>query len=482
MKMGALTNELSTVGLRVANGTVLEDVYTDLKWPNCKATYNKMWLDPVIASANQTIKAFVRNAKYKVVVENDSPDEKDKANIEFIESCMNDMEESFNDYINESLSFLKYGFCVNEKVFKYRNNKGEHKSRHSDEKIGWAKLPVRSQDSISRWRFDNKGRNLLSVEQNLSLVCGSYDYKQGGNGFSDNIIDIPRQKFMLFRHDTERNSPIGTSPLRACYSPWKYKAQIEEYQSAGISRDLGGLPVIKMPIEYLSDDAPDDKKQVYQMFKDIIMNLHNNQQAGLILPRFIDEVTKMDLFDFELVSTSGGKMYDTTKIISNYENKILMTYLADVLKLGQDASGSFALSDNKTNLLAIGIKSIIEEILQEFNRDLIPQTMRLNGEFDASKYPKITVEDLDERDLEKLGKFIQQTVSVGAVETDQTLSEWLRKEAGAPPVDRDKPLDPKLVAGGGDAPSRAGDGMATKGEGTATKVSGGDKATGNASI
>jgi hypothetical protein len=176
-------------------------------------------------------------------------------------------------------------------------------------------------------------------------------------------------------------------------------------------------------------------------------------------------------------------MYDTVAIINNYENKILMTYLADVLKLGQDASGSFALSDNKTNLLAVGIKSVIEEILQEFNNDLIPQTLTLNGWEDKGDFPKIVVEDLDERDLEPLGKFIQQVVSVGAMETDEDMSDFLRETIGAPPVDRTKPLKPEMVSGGGEAPSRSGDGMKTGGDGTAStpQSSTGDKATGNAS-
>lgn len=481
-KLNLVGNELSTVGLKVTNGVVTEEVYADLKWPACKATYNKMWLDPVISSANQTIKAFVRNAKYSVTVDDQEKTTEQQAQIDFIKSCMDDMEESFNDVINEALSSLKYGFSVHEKVLKYRNNKGKYKSKFDDGRIGWAKLPIRSQDSISRWLFDPKGRDLLAVEQDISLVNTNYNYKDGTRGFTDTKIEIPRNRFMLFRHDVERGSPIGTSSLKACYKPWKYKEQIEEFQSAGISRDLGGLPVIYLPPEYLSEDATDDKKAVYQYYKDVIMNLHANEQAGLILPKFVDEATKTDMFSFDLVSVKGGKMYDTVAIISNYENKILMTYLADVLKLGQDASGSFALSDNKTNLLAVGIKSIIEEILQVFNRDLIPQTLKMNGWTDSTAYPKIVVEDLDERDLTVLGKFLQQTVSVGAIETDQTLSDWLREEVGAPPVDRTRPLDPKFVAGGGAAISRSGDGMSTKGEGTATSVSGGDKATGNASI
>lgn len=480
-KLSLLNNELSTIGLKVSSGYITEEVFEDLRWPNCKNTYSKMWYDPNIAAANQTIRSFVRNAKYKLNVKAQNPTEDQKKQIEFIESCMNDMDTSFNDVINEALSFLKHGFSVHEKVFKFRDSRGKFKSKFNDGKIGWAKLPIRSQDTISRWFFDGYGRNLEYVEQDLSLVSHSYNPDKPYSGLANNRIKIPRNRFLHFRHNVERNNPEGNSPLKACYIPWRYKNQIEEYQAAGISRDLGGLPVIKLPPEYLSEDAPDDKKAVYNYYKEVIRNLHANEQAGLILPKYVDPETKADMFEFELVSVEGGKMYDTVAIINNYENKILMTYLADVLKLGQDASGSFALSDNKTNLLAVGIKSIIEEILQEFNKDLIPQTLIMNGWVDNGDFPTIEVEDLDERDLTVLGKFLQQVISVGGIETDQNLSDWLRTTIGAPPVDRTKPLDPTMVAGGGNAISRAGDGMKTAGNGTSTKIGGGDAATGNAS-
>jgi len=227
----------------------------------------------------------------------------------------------------------------------------------------------------------------------------------------------------------------------------------------------------------MSENASEDKKKVYAYYKDVIRNLHANEQAGIILPSFVDPESKKELFTFRLESVQGGKMYDTPAIISQYENKILMTFLADVLKLGQDASGSFALSDNKTNLLAVGIKAIIDEILQEFNRDLIPQTLKLNGWAITDDIPKITVEELDERDLGVLGKFIQHVSAVGAMEVDEDFSEWIRTEMGAPPVNRDKPIDPKMVAGG---ESKSGEGIKTGAtNGTAKTVAGGDSSASN---
>ena len=209
---------------------------------------------------------------------------------------------------------------------------------------------------------------------------------------------------------------------------------------------MNGMPMISLPPEYMSPDASEDKKAVYNYMQDVIRNLHMNEQAGLVFPRFIDPESKQDLFDFKLVSVDGSKQFDTAKIIDRYENKILMTYLADVLKMGQDnTAGSFALSDNKTNLMAVGIEAILTQLLEVINRDLVIQTAKMNG-WDISKpMPKICFEDLDERDLDKLGAFIQRTVQVGAMETDQVLSDELRQIAKLPKADPNKKIRKELL-------------------------------------
>lgn len=465
--------ETGTIGLKMNNGVVVEEAHAALQWPKSLDTYNRMSYDPAISSANNTIRAFVRKATYTVKYPEGGETESHKAQIDFIKTLMKDMDTTFADVMGESMSFLKYGFAVHEKVFKYRNDKGKFKSKYSDGKIGWAKLPIRSQDSIYRWHFDEFGRDLTAVEQNLNMVSHNYSIdgehlhtKFGKNG--DGRIKIARKKFMHIRHNTERNNPEGTSPMKACYIPWMYKARIEEFQAIGISRDMGGLPVIYLPPEYMSEDAPDDKKAFYLYCQDIINNLQANEQAGMIFPKFVDEHGN-DLFTFTLESVNGGKMYDTATIISGYENKILMTYLADVLKLGQDASGSFALSDNKTNLLAVGIQAIVDEVLQEYNRDLIPQTMQMNGfpPIDG-EYPHIVLDELDEVDIAVLAKAIQQFAAVGALEVDQNLSDFIRDTLKIPEVDRSKPIAENMIGGG---MSKSGEGSKTSGNGTASSPS-----------
>ena len=70
-----------------------------------------------------------------------------KAEAEFLESCMGDMEKSWMETINDILSFLPYGYSVHELVFKKR--RGIHsrdrrfRSKSSDGRWGWRKPPNR---------------------------------------------------------------------------------------------------------------------------------------------------------------------------------------------------------------------------------------------------------------------------------------------------------------------------------------------------
>ena len=62
-------------------------------------------------------------------------------------------------FITEVCTYLDYGFAIHEKVFRRRLK--ANGSKFNDSIIGWRKLPVRSQSTISNWLFSDDGRELL---------------------------------------------------------------------------------------------------------------------------------------------------------------------------------------------------------------------------------------------------------------------------------------------------------------------------------
>lgn len=224
--------EVGTTGLKLSNKQILEESREELRWPRAIKTYKDMGKDATISSAINLFKMMVSRIEWDVEPPKNSTEEQEKK-AAFIKQCMNDMEHSWFEFIQNASSSYTYGFSVHEKV--YRRRTRESGSKYSDGLIGWRKLPIRSQDTISGWVFSDDGRELLEVEQDLSTVShyGRYNSLAQKNG---NSIKIPRKKFLLFRVNPERDNPEGNSLLKTVYLSWKYRTAIEEQEAIGIVR------------------------------------------------------------------------------------------------------------------------------------------------------------------------------------------------------------------------------------------------------
>lgn len=303
--------EVGTTGLKISNKAILEESKLELRWPTVIKTYKNMQKDATISSAINLFKMMLARIEWSVEPPKNATDEQVKK-ARFIEQCMHDMDHSWSEFIQDVSSAYTYGFSVQEKVYRKRlKSKG---SRYNDGLIGWKKLPIRSQDTISGWEFSDDGRDLLSVEQDLSLIShyGRYNNLVQQNGSK---ITIPRNKFMLFRVNPERDNPEGNSLLKNCYIAWKYRIAIEEQEAIGIVRNMVGTPVVKIPPIYMSPDATTEQKAIFEYYKNLVRNLERNEQSGIVIPQAFDPDSRQPLFSFELLSVSSGRQYDTSEII-----------------------------------------------------------------------------------------------------------------------------------------------------------------------
>lgn len=196
----------------------------------------------------------------------------------------------------------------------------------------------------------------------------------------------------------------------------------------------------------------------------------------MILPQAFDPDSRQPLFKFELTSTQGSKMYDTDAIIRRWDNKILMTLFADMLKMGQDQVGSYSLAGAKTNIMSLAIESRLKEIEDVLNTDLVPQLFALNGYALDEELPKLCYGELDRIDLEEYSKAIQRIFSVAAIEFDRPIANRIRRALGVDEKAPEAEVDMSIVP---NQATRAGDGMATAGEGTSKSPSSRNTSTAN---
>lgn len=461
-------SETGYTGLHMSNGQILEEARRELRFPESVKTYKKMAMDTTLSSAIGLYEMMICRVGWKCVPPDDATeDEKKKA--AFVNSCMDDMEHSWFDFIKEVSSYATYGFCVNEKVYRQRLRRTG--SRYNDGLIGIKKLPIRGQDTISKWLYSEDSRRLTGLEQSIDGNIDPYRFRVN----VDTEVGIPREKFLLFRANVKKDNPEGESPLKSCYQSWKWRTTIQEHEAIGVSREMRGLPVFYIPPRYMSPDATPEEKAIYDYYMNAARNLHQNEQTGMVLPMAYDPESRQPLFKLDLLSVSGSRGYDVNQIIQRYNNEMLMAFWADILKMGQDKVGSFSLAGAKTNILAMAIEHRLKEIQSVLNKDLIPQLFALNRWADE-RLPKFVFDDLDEVDIDDFSKAIQRVMSVNGIEFDRPVANTIREKLGVKPKPEDEKINEDELPNNR---SRSGDGFKGAGEGTGTSVSPRDDSTAN---
>lgn len=452
-------SEIGYTGIKQAHGLIYEEANRKLRFPEWINEVNLMLNDATVATGVNFIRTMLSRVKWKVKPPKDATDEQ-KEKAKFIETCMHDMEHSWHEFITELTNYIPYGFQVHEKVFRRRlRNAG---SKYNDGLVGWRKLPVRSQSTIKEWKYSDDGRTILGLKQSTSNLTNMMSVPISP---LDALLDIPREKFLLFTADERLGNPLGKSPLAAVWTQWKYRQELEKQESIGVGRDLGGIPVAGVPSRFMSESASDSEKAVYAYVKKMVANLHQNSQAGIVFPSDVDENSKQPYFTFKLLASEGGGRYDTNEVIKRINSAILVALGADVLAMGTDKVGSFSLAGTKTSLVALMLENRLREIQDVLNNDLIKSTFKENRWTDTD-FPTVEFEEFDEISPDEMSSFIQRVASQGLIAKDLETINRIRKVLGVSELPSDTDIDELEFT---DAKSRSGDGAAAGGlNGTST--------------
>jgi hypothetical protein len=422
-------SEFGSTGLRRSGGTVYEEFLTNLRGQRGAKIYREMAdNDPTIGSMLFAIEKVITRLEWRIDPYSDNSHDgditpEDKEVAAFVESCLNDMSESWDSTISQMLSMLVFGYSYHEIVYKVRNGDNKdprHKSKFNDGRIGWRKMPIRAQETLFRWMMDEDGgiQGMIQV-----------DPSSGG------IHHIPIEKALLFRTSSQKNNPEGRSILRNAYRSWYFKRRIEEIEAIGIERDLAGLPVAYVPPEFLSSNATAEQASVLSTMKDIVTSIKRNEQEGIVMPSMYDDQGHK-VFDLVLLSSGGSRQFDTDKIIQRYDQRIAMSILSDFILLGSDRVGSYALGTSKMDLWSMAVDSIAKNIAEVMNQHAIPRLLKLN-DMDISRAPYLTYGEVSHVDLNEIAGFVGGLVQTGAIVPDPKLEEYLRDLAGLPPAEHD---------------------------------------------
>lgn len=402
--------QLGVSGIRRYGPYIYEDFLPELRWPGAARVYQEMSdNDPIIGSILYLAEMLIRGCTWTVEPAGNS--EADLEAAEFLRSCMNDMDASWANVISEVISMLPYGFSFHEVLYKVRRGPDEssprYRSKYSDGRIGWRGLPCRAQTSLAEWEFDEEGNVTAFIQR-----CEP-DFK---------TIRIPMTKGLLFRTRVSKDNPEGKSLLRNAYRPWFFKKHFEEIEGIGIERDLAGFPVLSAP-EGLDLWNPEDPNMV-KMRSDaeaLVASVRRDSEEGMLLPHG---------WELKLLTSGSSRQINIGDTIQRYDVRIAMTMLSDIIMIGNNGTGSFALADTKKSLLAAALQAQVSNIADVFNSKAVPALFMMNDFPGISELPKIVPSGIQNPSLSELALMLR---AMGLnIAGDKELLNYLRHILGFP--------------------------------------------------
>ena len=392
---------LGVAGDNTYNGQIRADEFLpELRGKKAIRKYREMRdNDSTIGAVMYATEQVLRDVDLKVMPANDSAEAKEEA--EFVKSVLDDMDHTLDDHIAESLSNLSYGFAWFEVIYKRRNGPTERsdkkRSKYSDGRMGVRKIAIRAPWTISR--FD--------VDQQTGDVKGIY---QDGSGYNNSNY-IPTRKSLYYRTTTINGDPAGRSILRNAYTSYEYVNNLQSIEAIAVERELAGIPVARIPAEYLSGDATATQSGFVNNLQSILRDVKFNEQGYIILPSdtYPDKdgaPTNQKLVDVELMSSSGSRNIDIDPIVRRYQHDIARSVLSEFLMLGGGNTGSYALSKSKTDLFLRALESYIQAIVDVLNKQLVERLWELNG-LNYDLMPTIVAGDVAPHDLREIAAFLR---------------------------------------------------------------------------
>jgi len=377
----------------------------------------------------------------------------------FLDQCREDMSQTFPGLIAEVLTMLPFGWSYFEVIYKYRRGPGEtdarYRSRYSDNLIGWRKMSLRPQNTLSRWAMDGDGG-----------IQGMYQSTARGEVF------IPIQRALHFRTTEAGNHPEGRSLLKNARRPYYFQKRLEEFEAIGVERNLTGIPMVEVPIGMLSATATAEEKAAVNLIVEQAKALRRDEQAVVVVPSstYIESVydPKTDThkpvelntgYKFSLLGAPGSSPIDVNPIITRYKRDVAVTMLASFLMLGIDGKGSLALSTDLTDLFELAGAGILDGVAATFNRFAVAGLMQLNG-VPPELWPTLEHGGLSDAALKGLINSLNGLLNSGGITHDENLETELREKLGVPKrAETAANPDPAVQTGSGSGDGTQQDGQ-----------------------
>lgn len=378
-------------------------------------TYEDMISNVTIIFASVRLyTTLVASSAWSAQPKDDSSESKQMA--ETVMDILNDMEQPFVDAVKAASLYKFNGFSWLEMTAKKRD----------DGTIGLKSIEQRPCRTVQKWDVDDNG-NIIAVGQTLPLTNAT--------------AYIPRWKSIYLVENLLTDSPEGFGMLRAVAETASRLQEIQKSEKMGINRDMRGIPVGRVPYAALAESgmSKEEIEQASSPVEEFVRMVQVGETTGLVLDsaNYVSgsstqtgesqSVTGNRQYDLELLSAGTTGLSDVDTIIRRLNMEIARSLGSEVLLLGDGGSGSLALSKDKSSNLLIAVNSLLKEIADQFNKDILPFLAKLNG-WDLDTMPILTPSEVSQRSIEEIVSSLRDLASAGITldRRDESVKEVFR--------------------------------------------------------
>lgn len=326
-----VTIRIGRTGLKLASGRIAEEYHALLRsWQREANWYLEMRDAAVVGTALRAVKLPLLSAEFDV-----EPGAEGAANgraAEWLWRTMTEMRrQTWRQHVSDMLEAIDFGFAVSEIVL----------AKRPDGLLWLEGLEPRGQETLEQWRFaesDDRATHFVQRDPNTG-----------------DTFDIPLARCLHFTIDARKANPQGRSLLRSAWRPWRFLQDLENLEGIGVERDVGGMPIARLPRERLESEDTTTLENALKALR---------QDENLYL--MLDNET-------ELIPYAGGsKQYDIGAIIDRKKKEVLMLFMAQFLMLGMEQVGTQALVQGSQDFFALVEQSIQVQLLETWNGQLVP--------------------------------------------------------------------------------------------------------------
>ncbi|QBQ71172.1 hypothetical protein S0112_065 [Shewanella phage S0112] len=362
-------------------------------------TYSNMLANTLIVAAGvRYFLNLVSKAEWKVQPANESEEAKEHAAR--ITGMMKNLETPWPRVVRRAAMYRFYGFSLQEWI-----------AIATPEGYYIVDIDPRPQQTITKWNRGHRGKIESVVQEDPA---------------TSEEMTLQRWKLIYVVDDSINDSPEGVGLFRHITKACQRLARYEQLEGYGFESDLRGVPVGRAPFASLRQAVEsglitkEQRDMAVTPLRKFITNHIKNPSLGILLDSkpylATDDAatpSQMRQWDVSLLKGSPTSLPDMAKAIERVNREIARVLGVEGLLLGEQTTGSHALSKDKSRNISLIADSTLQELAVTFQQDFIKRLYQING-WDLDLMPSFDTDSLQFRDATEIATAIKELAEAGA--------------------------------------------------------------------